>query len=374
MALSKIKKLILVEDGGAMVPAVGATCYVYHATTFTLAQMYTDRTGTTLASNPATVGADGYLDRYIESGPYDLRVVSGLDETTYPDFLAVDDIIVSGPSGDLQFSDVANLKSATPLNQKSYKVNWAGQLGRKVSTVVHNTTSNEGGADYVIVNVNPGNLSTLVGGIWVGANHDLGSGFYAKLNFNGSPKAVELGVVSDGAYDDYAAMVIAKSFCDSADLALDIDGCNIVIGTDYEVPEYGFIGSGRITGSTLTLTRNRQKFKQVGGKLEFETLHISGAQYTTWEHIESTTGAGSNSITIDGNAIDFGTFWNRLLMNWLGSTVPKSGDIGRGYGLQKRHRNHAANIRRSGNENQRRRLQKHSQKLGEKCKKNITQN
>ena len=181
MALSKIKKLILVEDGGSMVPAVGATCYVYHATTFTLAQMYANRTGTTLASNPATVGADGYLDRYIESGAYDLRVASGLDEATYPDFLAVDDIIISGPAGELQFSDVANLIAATPLNQKSYKVSWAGQLGRKVSTVVHNTTSNEGGAPYVIVNVNPGNLSTLVGGIWVGVNHDLGGGFYAVL-------------------------------------------------------------------------------------------------------------------------------------------------------------------------------------------------
>jgi hypothetical protein len=182
--LSKIKKLILVEDAGAMIPAAGATCYVYHATTLTLAQMYTDRNGSVLASNPATIGSTGYLDRYIESGAYDLRVVSGLDETTYPDFLAVDDIIISGPSGELQFSDIANLKAATPLNQKSYKVNWAGQIGRKVSTVVDNTTSNAGGADYVITNVNPGNLSTLVGGIWVGANHDLGGGFYAKKLVN----------------------------------------------------------------------------------------------------------------------------------------------------------------------------------------------
>lgn len=181
MALSKIKKLILVEDAGAMIPAAGATCYVYHATTLTLAQMYTDRNGSVLASNPATIGSTGYLDRYIESGAYDLRVVSGLDETTYPDFLAVDDIIISGPSGELQFSDIANLKAATPLNQKSYKVNWASQLGRKISVVVNNTTSNEGGADYVITNVNPGNLSTLVGGIWVGVNHDLGGGFYAEL-------------------------------------------------------------------------------------------------------------------------------------------------------------------------------------------------
>jgi hypothetical protein len=201
MALSKIKKLILVEDAGAMIPAAGATCYVYHATTLTLAQMYIDRNGSVLASNPATIGSTGYLDRYIESGAYDLRVVSGLDETTYPDFLAVDDIIISGPSGELQFSDIANLKAATPLNQKSYKVNWASQLGRKVSTVVHNTTSNAGGAEYVITNVNPVNLSTLVGGIWRGRNHDLGGGFYAKL-YGRKLTAAMFGMVAGTIYDN----------------------------------------------------------------------------------------------------------------------------------------------------------------------------
>jgi hypothetical protein len=71
------------------------------------------------------------------------------------------------------------MKSATPLNNIG-PINWGDYLGRKISTVVSNTTSNAGGADYVITNVNPGNLSTLVGGIWQGRNHDLGGGFYAK--------------------------------------------------------------------------------------------------------------------------------------------------------------------------------------------------
>lgn len=84
-----------------------------------------------------------------------------------------------------EVSDVVNLKAA--------KVDWADYLGRKISTVVNNTTSNAGGADYVITNVNPGNLSTLVGGIWQGRNHDLGGGFYAKLLSDTRPEIASFG-------------------------------------------------------------------------------------------------------------------------------------------------------------------------------------
>lgn len=89
-------------------------------------------------------------------------------------------------------TDVVNLKAA--------KVDWADCLGRKVSVVVNNTTSNSGGAEYVIANVNPGNLSTLVGGIWVGANHDLGGGFYAKLLTFDDLNIFQFGGVADYDY------------------------------------------------------------------------------------------------------------------------------------------------------------------------------
>jgi hypothetical protein len=175
-----------------------------------------------------------------------LRVVSGLDETTYPDFLAVDDIIVSGPNGDLQFSDVANLKAATPLNQKSYKVSWAGQLGRKVSTVVHNTTSNEGGAEYVIVNVNPSNLSTLVGGVWVGANHDLGGGFYAKLQLNNNEiNAGNFGSIKNNT-DSVAAINSALQYAKT----------KVVDGTYTPKVKIPFVGTINITSSSILFPRN----------------------------------------------------------------------------------------------------------------------
>lgn len=51
-----------------------------------------------------------------------------------------------------------------------------------LKTAIHNTISNEGGAEYILVDIDPGNLSTMMDGVWVGANHDLGGGYYAKLN------------------------------------------------------------------------------------------------------------------------------------------------------------------------------------------------
>jgi hypothetical protein len=77
---------------------------------------------------------------------------------------------------------------------------------------VHNTTSNAGGAEYVITNVNPVNLSTLVGGIWVGANHDLGGGIYASLIINdGAAIVTQFGAVGDGVTNSTAAIQSAVS-------------------------------------------------------------------------------------------------------------------------------------------------------------------
>lgn len=197
MALTRVQKLITVEDvDGKLIPAAGAVVDVQVQSSGLLDLIYTDRDGATPKGNPITLGDDGMLVFYCYPKVLKLVATHASGTTTYPDFLGVDEKIIKGPQGAPQFSDVAAMKSATPLNSRP--IAWADYLGRKVSTVVHNTTSNTGGADYVIVNVNPGNLSTLVGGIWVGANHDLGGGFYAKLILNGGAITAEsCGAVAD---------------------------------------------------------------------------------------------------------------------------------------------------------------------------------
>ena len=109
----------------------------------------------------------------------------------------------------LQFATVNALISKTSLNY-SETIDWSDYLGRKVSTVVHNTTSNAGDAEYVITNVNPGNLSTLIGGIWVGANHDLGGGYYAKMVIAGPVLVSQCGASFDGS-DDAPAILSADA-------------------------------------------------------------------------------------------------------------------------------------------------------------------
>jgi hypothetical protein len=79
-----------------------------------------------------------------------------------------------------QFATVATMIAGTALNLPD-PVIWATYVGRTVKTVVNNSTSNAGGAEYLITTTNPGSLSTLVGGIWVGANHSLGGGLYASI-------------------------------------------------------------------------------------------------------------------------------------------------------------------------------------------------
>ena len=86
--------------------------------------------------------------------------------TTGVNFDTVADMIggVSSGGQDVSFSDLHGLSSHILLK-----------------TAVDNAISGNGGAEYVLTNVNPGNLSALYGSIWGGRNHDLGGGFYAKL-------------------------------------------------------------------------------------------------------------------------------------------------------------------------------------------------
>jgi|GEM_PF-5235885 len=96
-----------------------------------------------------------------------------------------------------EFQTVADLKTGTATNY-AQTVDFSQYLNRKVSLVWNNEISKEGTAEYLITNVNPNNLSTLVNGIWVGANHALPDGFYAKLVIeNGAVNVDQLGAVGD---------------------------------------------------------------------------------------------------------------------------------------------------------------------------------
>jgi len=129
--------------------------------------------------------------------------------------------VTSRPHGDLMFSEVATLKSATALNITG-SINWANYLGRKATVIVNNSTSNEGGAPYVILNSNPGNLSTLVGGIWIGANHDLGGGFYAKIDPEFA-RLTSFGATGNTTDSSYDAAQRLFDYCKTEKIAANID-------------------------------------------------------------------------------------------------------------------------------------------------------
>jgi hypothetical protein len=106
------------------------------------------------------------------------------------------------PQLSAEFADISNLVGGTSLNAGS--VDWSDYEGRNVSVVVNNTTSNAGAATYTVVNSDPGNLSTLIAGIWVGVNHDLGGGYYAKLNYSGEINVLTCGACSNALVDSEA--------------------------------------------------------------------------------------------------------------------------------------------------------------------------
>lgn len=101
--------------------------------------------------------------------------------------------------GAITFGTVASLKAGATIEGATI-IDWGSYLGWKVSTVFNNTTSNAGGARYIITNVNPSNLSTLVSGIWVGSNHDLGGGYYASIIHEQTRKFTQYGGIVGGTH------------------------------------------------------------------------------------------------------------------------------------------------------------------------------
>lgn len=110
----------------------------------------------------------------------------------------------------LQFATVVTLISGNALNY-SDSIDWSDYLGRDVTTVVHNATSNDGGATYEVTTTNPGSLSTLVSGVWTGKNQDLGGGYYAKLKSTAPYDPLEFGAIPSAIGDSTEAFNLAMA-------------------------------------------------------------------------------------------------------------------------------------------------------------------
>ena len=148
----------------------------------------------------------------------------------------------------VEFATVAELKAGNSLNGGTV-VNFPSLVGLRVSVVSNNSISGKGGADYVITNVDPGNLSTLVSGNWVGANHDLGGGFYAKLIYGGTIFTSNFGA------DGYDQALSACNFAQSVGVR-EVVFENLPLGAnvlDLSDKKLSFRGFG-INTSTVTAT------------------------------------------------------------------------------------------------------------------------
>lgn len=137
--------------------------------------------------------------------------------------------------GAITFPDVATMISGDTLEGGTI-ADWSGYVGWQVHTVVNNTTSGKGGAEYTIVNANPGNLSTLDGSVWVGVNHDLGGGYYAKVT-GPTLYLSQVGARFD-ASDDLLAVNSALTFAQSVGVNVVSDaGRSIALSDGFVVPD-----------------------------------------------------------------------------------------------------------------------------------------
>lgn len=64
------------QVSGNIVPSAGATITVYIAGTNTVATLYLDAAGTQSSPNPVTADSSGRFDFYVDSGLYDMYIVS----------------------------------------------------------------------------------------------------------------------------------------------------------------------------------------------------------------------------------------------------------------------------------------------------------
>jgi len=113
-----------------------------------------------------------------------------------------------------EFATVADMIAGESQNLDT--VDFADYLGRDCYTVDNNDLTDGGGHRYTIVNSDPGDLSSLVGGVWVGKNHALTGGvYYARADDTTSIPIMAVGAVCDAdgntgvGQDDTAALQAA---------------------------------------------------------------------------------------------------------------------------------------------------------------------
>ena len=126
------------------------------------------------------------------------------------------------------------------------KVAFPDYVGSTIHVTVNNTISNGGRASYRIRNTDPGNLSTLVDGIWVGANHYLGNhggaNHYAELITNDVYNVLQFGA-RGGTYDDTLAFQSAAELAGAAGAYVPFRDEGYTVLTDIS----GLWGYGQIT-------------------------------------------------------------------------------------------------------------------------------
>lgn len=246
-----------VAIGDPLSPApTTTTITVVDAETGMNAPIWSDRAGVSTLTNPLNIVNTGVIKFYTDAGRFNITATSGASSISWPDHLQIDPD--ASKYAYTEFATVATMKSATPLNGMG-SINWADYLGRKVSTVVNNTTSNEGGAPYVIVNVNPSNLSSLYGSIWGGRNHDLGGGFYAKLLDDNCVDLAQYGLPLSDMTDNATVLNGAVNYAYSNNIKNIICNINATINPAAYIQHKAnvwFTGNGSLTGLYRVLVQN----------------------------------------------------------------------------------------------------------------------
>ncbi|UKH48608.1 hypothetical protein [Vibrio phage vB_ValP_FGH] len=113
---------------------------------------------------------------------------------------------------------------------------------------------------------------------------------------------LKLGFTNDAITDELWDK--AKAYADYYKIAWGLSDIECTISSTRELPQYGLVGAGQITGDIVKVTRNREKFHQRGGRFVCSTFWVSGAQYIKTEWIWAQT-----KFLFDGNAPDYGVFW-----------------------------------------------------------------
>jgi hypothetical protein len=245
MARTRVQKTIL--GGDPLLPASAAVCSIYHADTTTLAQIYSAREGGVLVSNPVVTGADGLMAFYIDSGRYDLSIGHATGAQTYPDFLGVDEIIVKGPQGALEFETVESMVDGNAKNS-TLAIDFADYVGRTVKTTWNNSTSKSGGAEYVIKTLAQAALDgDVIDNI---VNHAMNDGIHCGIyKAVGAILYSQAGFDPSSADDSITSAVGQQAASRGIDVVLDSSGALVTTN-----------GNGDFGGARIDLNGNDYRF------------------------------------------------------------------------------------------------------------------